>query len=218
MPFSCTTTPSGSIRPPFRRVVDDIPVDPGDVRAAEVVVGVSEREMDGPVHLLVEQRVPHVLRDPRVAADAELTQRARTLVGVERLQQKLLVGRCARVGDAPPSKRSRIPLISRPANMAGNSVNAISPSAESSTGHPKNSPPGTLLPGAATRIDRPASDRRRSVPSPTTRTSSASSKCPAWIRIRSPSSSQSMRQAPKRKSSNPPVLIRASWASAGVGY
>ncbi len=34
----------------------------------------------------------------------------------------------------PPSKRSRIPSISRPASTAGNSVNAIVPSAESSTG------------------------------------------------------------------------------------
>ena len=67
-------------------------------------------------------------------------------------------------------------MTSRPAYTAGNSVKAMTPSAESSTGQPKNSPPGMFAPPASTFIDRPAIESRMSVSSPTIRTSSAASK------------------------------------------
>ena len=69
-----------------------------------------------------------------------------------------------------------MPVTSRPPQIAGNSVNAIVPSAEVSTGHPKSSPPGMFAPPASTSIRRPAMESVRSVPSPTIRTSSAASK------------------------------------------
>jgi hypothetical protein len=42
------------------------------------------REVNRPVHLLVEERVLQVSLNPRVAADAELAEHARSLVTVER--------------------------------------------------------------------------------------------------------------------------------------
>ena len=97
-------------------------------------------------------------RDPRVAADPELAQPARSVVGVERL----------RGGSPPPSRRtprrsgrprsgSRIPPTWRPPWTPGNSENEIVPSAESSTGQPKNSPPGMFAPPAST-MHRAAGD------------------------------------------------------------
>ena len=84
------------------------------VLAAEVGHPVAEREVDGAVDLLVEQRVAHVARDPGVAADAELPQPPRPLVGVEHLDQVVLVRLRGGVDDLAPSKRRRIPFISRP--------------------------------------------------------------------------------------------------------
>ena len=51
----------------------------------------ADRDVHRAVHLLVEERVPHVTGDSGVAADPELTERARALVGVERLEQVLLL-------------------------------------------------------------------------------------------------------------------------------
>ena len=50
----------------------------------------------------------------------------------------------------PSEKRRRMPRISRPPSIAGNSVNAIVPSADVSTGQTKNSPPGMLPVPAST--------------------------------------------------------------------
>src|SRR5437870_3478166 len=72
-------------------VFDDVPVDRADVGPAEVREAAADRQVDGPVDLLVEERVLHVTRDPRIAADAELPEPTRSLVDVERLQQELLV-------------------------------------------------------------------------------------------------------------------------------
>jgi hypothetical protein len=73
-------------------ILDEIPVDRRLIDAAEIGVAVADGEVHGPVHLLVEQRVLHVPRDPGVAADPELTEPAGALVGVQRLDQVLLVG------------------------------------------------------------------------------------------------------------------------------
>ena len=82
------------------QVLDEIPVDTRLVDAAEIRVAVPERDVHGAVHLLVEERVLHVARDARVAADPELAEPARALVGVEHLQQELLVGGGGGVDDA----------------------------------------------------------------------------------------------------------------------
>ena len=52
-----------------------------------------------------------------------------------------------------PSNCSLMFEISRPTYAAGNSENVITPSAESSTGQPKNSPPGMFAPTASTSHD-----------------------------------------------------------------
>ena len=82
---------------------------------AEVGQPVAEREVDGAVDLLVEERVPHVARDPGVAADPELAEAARALVAVERLEQ-VRPRSCPRRRRRrlPPSNRSRIPVSSAP--------------------------------------------------------------------------------------------------------
>src|SRR5215212_9956341 len=46
--------------PTETEVLDDVPVDRRDVRAADVVEAVAERKVDGSFHLLVEVDVPHV--------------------------------------------------------------------------------------------------------------------------------------------------------------
>src|SRR5438132_2277509 len=83
------------------QVLDDVPVHLADVLAADFRQAVSQRKMDRPVDLLVEERVLHVLRDARVAADAELAERARAVVAVEGLDQELLVVIGRGVDDAP---------------------------------------------------------------------------------------------------------------------
>ena len=147
------------------------------VRAAEIGVAVAEREVDGAVHLLVEQRVLHVARDPRVAADPELAEPARALVGVERLDQELLVR--VRPGvDDPPAREAEPDARDLAARVDGGELARTrsrpppSPrraAEELAAGHVR-----------AERVDaassRPASDSRRSVPAPTIRTSSAASK------------------------------------------
>ena len=117
----------------------------------------------------------------------------------------------------PPSKRSRTPRHSRPVYTAGNSENVITPSAESSTGDVKNSPPGRFRPAASTVNDRPAIDSVRSVSAPTMRTSSEASKSSAYLLMRSRSASQSCSTASKSRSAKASVDIPASCASAGVG-
>ena len=63
--------------------------------------------------------------------------------------------------------------------MPGNSVKAIVPSADVSTGQPKNSPPGMFPVPASTSIRRPVSESLRSVSAPTIRTNFAPSKSAA---------------------------------------
>src|SRR4029453_16640182 len=72
-------------------VLDHVPVDARLVLAADRRDPRANREMDRPVHLLVEERVLHVALDPGVAADAELPEHASALVAVELGEQRLLV-------------------------------------------------------------------------------------------------------------------------------
>src|SRR5829696_5134776 len=66
---------------PRAQVLDDVPVPGALVDSARHRVRTTEGEVDGAVDLLVEQRVLHVPRDPRVAADAELAEHAGAGVG-----------------------------------------------------------------------------------------------------------------------------------------
>src|SRR3954468_14049620 len=70
-------------------VLHDVPVDRRDVRAADVVEAVTEREVDGAVHLLVEVDVPHVAVNAGVAANPELANAARAFVGIECVDQEV---------------------------------------------------------------------------------------------------------------------------------
>src|SRR6476646_4227307 len=82
-------------------LLDDVPVELADVRAAHVGQAVAEREVDGAVDLLVEERVLHVPRDAGIAADPELAEAAGALVEVELLEQELLVRLRRGVDDVP---------------------------------------------------------------------------------------------------------------------
>src|SRR5581483_4771489 len=95
------------------QVLDDVPVDRALVRAAGERVARAERQVDRPRHLLVEERVPEVLRDPLVAADPELAQDTRSIVGVERLHESLLAPRRRRLDDAPSAEHEPDPLDPR---------------------------------------------------------------------------------------------------------
>ena len=72
-------------------LLDHVPVHRARVDAADEREPGADREVDRSVDLLVEERVPHVPLDPRVAADPELAEPPRALVGVERGDQELLV-------------------------------------------------------------------------------------------------------------------------------
>src|SRR5262245_23320695 len=72
-------------------VLDDVPMDLAVVRSSHLGKAVAERQVDGAVDLLVEQRVLHVACDARVAADSELAEEPRSLVTVEDLVQERLV-------------------------------------------------------------------------------------------------------------------------------
>ena len=80
--------------------------------------------------------VLHEALDARVAADAELAEPARALVGVERLRRRNSSPRARRGVDdaAVPEDEPRafdlVPEVARP----GTRENSITPSAESSTG------------------------------------------------------------------------------------
>ena len=74
--------------PTKTEVLDDVPVDRRDVRAAEELP-VAEREVDGSVHLFVEVDVPHVAVNAGVAADPEFADAARAFVGVECFDQEV---------------------------------------------------------------------------------------------------------------------------------
>ena len=79
--------------------------------------------------------VLHEALDARVAADAELAEPARALVGVERLDQELLARRApTRRRRGRPRRRAGRPRPRVPKYTAGNSPNSITPFAESSTG------------------------------------------------------------------------------------
>src|SRR5262249_30823178 len=77
--------------PAAAQVLDHVPVQRTDVRAAEERESVSERQVDGSVHLLVEERVPHVPLDARVAADPELAEPPGALVEVEPPEEIVLL-------------------------------------------------------------------------------------------------------------------------------
>ncbi len=77
------------------------------------MVGVAERDVDRAVHLLVEEDVLHVARDPRVAADPELAEPPGALVGIKGLEQELLVRVGARVDD-----RARFEAQADPPDLA----------------------------------------------------------------------------------------------------
>src|SRR6476646_626126 len=79
--------------PARAEVLDDVPVDLALVRPAGIRDAVAEGEMDRSVDLLVEERVLHEPRDPRVAADAELAEPALALVLFEHFEEALLFGR-----------------------------------------------------------------------------------------------------------------------------
>src|SRR5206468_299636 len=73
------------------QVLDDVPMHLADVLAADLGEAVAERQVDGAVDLLVEERVLHVPGDARVAADPELAEAPGALVAVEDLDQEVLV-------------------------------------------------------------------------------------------------------------------------------
>src|SRR5581483_5895999 len=83
------------------QVLDHVPVDDAFVRPPEVAEVLADREVDRALDLLVEQRVPHVVLDAGVAADAELAEPPRALVCVEEAEQELLVRVGARLDDLP---------------------------------------------------------------------------------------------------------------------
>src|SRR5581483_8500709 len=102
--------------PAAAELLDHVPVDRAPVLAADEREAGADREMDGAVDLLVEERVPRVPLDPGVAADPELAEAARALVGVERGEQELLVPRRRRVDDlarleAQPHALADVPLV-----------------------------------------------------------------------------------------------------------
>ncbi len=71
---------------------------------------------------------------------------------------------------------------------------------------------------SSTTPNRPASESVRSVPVPTTRTSSAPSNTSAIARMRSPSASQSSSTASKMNCSSSKSVMPASCAVAATGY
>src|SRR5919108_1896905 len=85
--------------PALPEVLDHVPVHGADVLAADRGETRADREVDRPVHLLVEERVLHVPLDARVAADAVLAQDPRALVPVELGDERLLVGGRRRLHD-----------------------------------------------------------------------------------------------------------------------
>src|SRR2546430_16292215 len=74
--------------PALAQVLDDVPVHLADVLAADLGEAVAQRQVDGAVDLLVEERVLHVPRDARVAADSELAEPPGALVAVADLAQE----------------------------------------------------------------------------------------------------------------------------------
>ena len=82
-------------------------------------IGHADREVDRAADLLVEQDLLGEAVDAVVGADAQLTQPARAIVGVERLEQELLVSLRGGVDDRPSWKRRRTPATSRPPYTAG---------------------------------------------------------------------------------------------------
>src|SRR4051812_14335530 len=81
------------------QVADHVPVHGGVVHAAGLGVAGPEREVEVPADLLVEEDLLGARLDAVVRPDAELAEAARTIVGVERLEQQLLPRRRARVRD-----------------------------------------------------------------------------------------------------------------------
>ena len=118
----------------------------------------------------------------------------------------------------PSEKRSRMPRTSRPLQIAGNSVKAIVPSAEVSTGQPKNSPPGMFPVPASTSMRRPG-EREPEVGAvaddPHLLGASKSAACAPAARARPPSRAGTRRTGSPRTRR---AVMPASWASAGVGY
>src|SRR5579872_1872424 len=76
-------------------------MDARDVRAARRRVRVADGQVDRAVDLLVEADVLGEPLDPWVAADSQLPEPTRPLVGVERAEQELLTTAGARLDDSP---------------------------------------------------------------------------------------------------------------------
>ena len=104
--------------------------------------------------------------------------------------------RSARASSARPLlKRRRMRSTAPPSKSVGRSKRIV-PSAESSTGAKKNSPPGMFTFPSSTSPSRSAIESVRSVSSPTMRTMSAASNRASSRFIRSSSASQSRSTAP----------------------
>src|SRR6266511_898685 len=79
------------------QIADHVPVDGGVVAPACLGIRHADREMDRAADLLVEQAHLREAIDSVIGADTELAEPARAFVGVERLDQELLVSVGARV-------------------------------------------------------------------------------------------------------------------------
>src|SRR4029453_1319062 len=86
---------------PVPQVLDHVPVGRALVRSTDHWNAGADRQVNRPVYLLVEERVPHLALDGGVAADPELAEHSGALVDVERSHQRLLIRRRGRLDDAP---------------------------------------------------------------------------------------------------------------------
>ena len=179
------------------QVLDHVPVDAADVRAAGRGVGVADREVDRAVDLLVEADVLREALDPRVAADPELAEPPRALVGVERPEQELLAVGGARLDD--PAALEHEP---HPGDLVAEVDRRELAEGDLALGRVLDRRVEDLAAGHVDVpvLDRaacgPASESVRSVRSPTIRTSLAASNRAAIAPIRLASASQSSSTAP----------------------
>src|SRR5581483_8653051 len=100
------------------QVLDHVPVERAHVRAADEGEPVADREVHGPVDLLVEERVLRVALDAAVAADPELAEHGRALVDREGRVQERLVRPGRALDDAPaaedePYARHLVAVVAR---------------------------------------------------------------------------------------------------------
>ncbi len=133
---------------------------------------------------------------PALQPIPELADEAGALVHVERGEQHVLALLGGGLLDPAPAEGEPDPVDRRAVEVGGH-VEEDVPSAESSTGEKKNSPPGMFTcPSSSSPVAARGARRVRSVSAPTIRTSSAASKRASRRCIAFDSSSQSRRQAP----------------------